>query len=47
MRIKRIAILCVFAALTLSASQLSAEPTCWLCVSENGRMYCVQVPCEG
>ncbi|WP_158549405.1 hypothetical protein [Lysobacter silvisoli] len=46
MRIKRLAILAVFALLSVSASALNAEPTCWLCVQENGRIFCVQVPCE-
>jgi hypothetical protein len=32
-------------ALYASPSTVRADPTCWFCVSEGGRMICEEVPC--
>ena len=46
MRIKRMVMLAVFAALSIGSVQVSAEePTCYVCVCDGGRCLCDQVPC--
>ena len=35
----------VVALTAASAAAVRAEPVCWFCVEENGRMVCVRVVC--